>query len=126
MLVYGIELQDAQFDRLIEILYNQSPEKAKEYCGYKEGDINSPLDCFRYSIIDDPMDYPLLPGTTLVRHENGNYWLDFGAALEGRVVNGKVVLVQFSAEEVEKAFELAKEAGVEDPRLDLDYWVEWG
>ncbi len=131
-LIYGIELTREQSETLINLTIainiKEIEKKLHEYYDEDEDNmlnIEDIMDLIAGKDVEFLDDF--FPAGAGLRRcgETDTYWIGFDNSLTAEIQDGKVVLVDFPADEVAKAIELAKDAGVENPRLEAIHWAEY-
>ena len=134
--VYGIQIDEQQLDKFLRILYRKNQKKAEAFVKRIRKDKQEEL------AFDPENDFVeiikgdfwgangIMPKNVALAYGEGysygegcdDYWIDFKPSMDGEVKDGQVVLKNLKAEDVTAIVDMAKEAGVTDTTLRLDYW----
>jgi hypothetical protein len=129
-IVYGIELSKENVTNMINSLAHKYEREFTEeiinYYGVEE-DVSLAAMPALITGMDEWWELisNYLPKGIVVYHGEYDDYLDFSGNMAAEVQDGKVVLKNISTESFNAMIDLAKNAGVENPQVQLYNWVEY-
>jgi superfamily I DNA and RNA helicase len=136
-IVYGVKLDRSNLEKLVDLLAADPANKTKIDDEIKNFYLEENLPKDSVPLAEqiaemDEWEYLLndiLPeGIEIIRDydENDHVYLDLSGSLASKVIDGRVVLVDISADAYNELVKLAKSVGVKSPDPNLHTWVTYG